>query len=161
MDISQLFRPESVQSGITARSRKHALDIVSGLLARVSGNRLSATEAFDALVSRERLGCTALGHAVAMPHGRVPGLERSVGALLRLDTPVDFDTPDGEPVDLVFAVLVPEDYDPERDGELTALARRCSEAQFRQRLRDAAGARELHEVLASVASEDVPRIAHG
>jgi nitrogen PTS system EIIA component len=153
MNLRSLLAPERVRCQAAARSRKHTLDLIADLLARASGGRVSATQAFDAMVSRERLGCTALGDGVAMPHGRVAGIDAPIGAFMRLATPVDFDTPDDAPVDLVFALLVPESCEACQSAELAALAKLFSDPEFRQRLRGAGSARELYEQFPAPAPE--------
>jgi PTS system nitrogen regulatory IIA component len=147
MDWQTLLKPESVRVGIAARSKKHSLDIVSGLLAKSASVPLSEAEVFDALVGRERLGCTGLGQGVAIPHGRIGGIETCVGALIRLGEPVDFDTPDGEPVDLIFGLLVPADCDTCSTDELKALATMLSDPLLRRRLREAPDAPTIHGLL--------------
>lgn len=151
MDVSALLAPERVKCRVAARSRKHTLDLLGELFARASGGRVSATEAFEAMISRERLGCTAVGNGVAMPHGRLGGIEAPLGAFLRLARPVNFDTPDDTPVDLVFALLVPEDCQACQSQELATLAKLFADAGFRERLRSAEDARALYQQFANAA----------
>ncbi len=146
MDVRNLLTPQRVGCKLAARSRKHALDIVSGLFARDSGGTLDATEVFDAMISRERLGCTALGNGVAMPHARIDGIDAPMAAFVRLDEPVDFDTPDDRPVDLVFALLVPTEREACHSEELAELSRVFADADFRGQLRAAGSARALYEL---------------
>lgn len=108
MDNANLLRPGSVRCETRVGSKKHALEILSEMLADAAGGPTSA-EVLEGLVTRERLGSTGLGRAIAMPHTKQPGVRGRVGAVLKLDEPVDFNAPDGEPVDLLFGVLVPED----------------------------------------------------
>ncbi len=146
MDVQNLLSPQRVGCKLAARSRKHALEFVSNLFARDSGGTLDATEVFDAMISRERLGCTAVGNGVAMPHARIGGIEAPMGAFVRLDAPIDFDTPDERPVDLVFALLVPEDRKDCQSAELTELSRVFADAEFRTQLREAGSARAIYEL---------------
>lgn len=146
MDVRNLLSPERVVAAASARSRKHALEMIGELLARASNGQLSATEAFDAMFARERLGCTGLGNGVAMPHGRVDGLAGPVAAFMRLSDPVEFDTPDGAPVDLVFALLVPSDREACQSEELAELSRLFADREFRRLLRVAGSARGLLEL---------------
>lgn len=108
MDEVSILRPASVRCEAGVGSKKHALEILSELLADAAGGP-TAVQVLDGLVNRERLGSTGLGSCVAMPHTKQPGVRSNVGAVLRLDEPVDFNAPDGEPVDLLFGLLVPED----------------------------------------------------
>ena len=92
---------------VAVGSKKRVLEKVSELLAAdIPG--LTQSEIFDRLIEREKLGSTGLGHGVALPHGRMREVSRAYGALLHLENAIDFDAIDGQPVDLVFALLVPE-----------------------------------------------------
>lgn len=146
MNVRNLLSPQRVGCNLVARSRKHALDIVSGLFAKDSGGMLDATDVFDAMINRERLGCTALGNGVAMPHARIAGIEAPMAAFVRLDEPVDFDTPDERPVDLVFALLVPAARGACQSEELAELSRIFSDAEFRGQLRAAGSASALYDM---------------
>ena len=101
MVLEHLIKPESVLCNAQARSKKHCLEILSELLAR-SNPDIGNEEIFSGLIERERLGCTSLDKGVAFPHCRVNGVRESCGALMRLSDPIDFDAPDGYPVDLTF-----------------------------------------------------------
>lgn len=113
----------------------------------------------ESLHARERLASTAIGHGVAFPHGRVRGLEHSRGAFLRLARPVDFNAADGEPVDLVLAMAVPEHALQEHLQQLAELAERFGDPRFRERLREAATVDQLRECLLVPAAP--PRRAAG
>lgn len=144
MDIAAMLKPANIRCEASAGSKKHALDLLSEVLAgAVAGP--TAAEVLEGLTSRERLGPTGLGRAVAMPHARVPGIEAGAAALLKLDEPVDFDSPDGEPVDLLFGVLLPDDTD---DGaDLGELARRLADPELLAQLRSADDPAVLRELL--------------
>ncbi len=146
MNVRKLLTPERVLGAARARSRKHALEMLGEVFSRATGGALSGTQAFDAMMSRERLGCTGLGDGVAMPHGRVAGIPGAMAAFLRLSDPVDFDTPDGTPVDLVFALLVPEDREACQSEELAELSRIFADREFRRLLRAAGNAHALFEL---------------
>jgi nitrogen PTS system EIIA component len=146
MNLQNLLTPQRVACHVAARSRKHTLDILSEMFARTAAGELDARSAFDAMISRERLGCTAVGNGVAMPHGRVAGIRGPLAAFVRLAEPVDFDTPDGTPVDLVFALLVPESRRACQSEELASLAGLFSDAHFRELLRNADSAATLYQL---------------
>ena len=110
-----------------AGSKKRLLEHLSELLAATSPS-LTQNEIFETLVSREKLGSTGLGRGVAIPHGRMITLEQPVCAFTRLTTPLDFDAADGEPVDLVFALLVPEESTEEHLQVLSIIAEIFSDA---------------------------------
>ena len=116
-----MLEPGRVLCNVEARSKKHVLEILSELLASAD-NDLTAGEIFDSLASRERLGSTALGGGVALPHGRVPGLDGSVAAFVRLSQGTPFDAPDGQPVTLVLGLLVPEQASEQHLEELSGIA---------------------------------------
>jgi len=105
-----------------AASKKKALEEAAVLLAR--GLEEPASDAiFERLLERERLGSTGLAHGVALPHARIEGIQQTRGALLRLHTAVDFDSLDGQPVDILFALLVPAEATSEHLQLLATLAR--------------------------------------
>ena len=108
---------------------------------------LSSQGVFDRLVARERLGSTGLGDGCALPHARVPGLGRTLAAFLRLREGVDFDSPDHAPVDLVFALLVPEESTDEHLEILAAIARVFAEEGVRSSIRSAREPSRIREVL--------------
>ena len=121
MNITELLSLDRIATSDDVGSKKRLLEQISALLAS-GATGLSDSEIFDALVNREKLGSTGLGKGVAIPHGRMPELESPVCAFIRLSTPVDFDASDGEPVDLVFALLVPEDSTEEHLQVLSTIA---------------------------------------
>ena len=104
---------------------------------------ISDMDILDALIARERLGSTGLGHGVALPHSRMPGLDEPLAALVTLREGVDFESADGEPVDLVVGLLVPEDCNEEHLKILADLARRFSDAGLRRDLRECEDAAAL------------------
>ncbi len=148
MAMSELLAPERIAYGVPATSRKRALEIAAHALAGRS-NRPSESVILESLLGRERLGSTAIGHGVALPHGRVDGLMQSRGAFIRLADPVDFEAADGVPVDLVFGLIVPLHCDNEHLAALAAIAARFDDAALRDALRstqDPAHALALLEV---------------
>ncbi len=146
MDVANFLRPESVHCKPDARSKKHALQLLSEALAETA-DAYSAEEILDGLIHRERLGCTGLGRSVAMPHTRISGLKKSVGAFLRLDEAVDFDSIDDEPVDLIFGLLVPDDCDDDQIREVRELIEKLGDSALQQQLRDAEAPAQLYNLL--------------
>ncbi|MCZ6475177.1 MAG: PTS sugar transporter subunit IIA [Gammaproteobacteria bacterium] len=146
MDVAKLLKPDSVHCGLSARSKKHALELLSQALA-ASSEAANAEEILEGLIQRERLGCTGLGRSVAMPHTRLSGLDQSVGAFLRLDDAVDFDSVDGAPVDLLFGLLVPEDCDDDQIREVRELIERLGDSALQQQLHQAQEPAQLYELL--------------
>lgn len=146
MLLEELVAPDSVLCNAHARSKKHSLEILSELLARPLPDT-SNEEIFESLISRERLGCTSLDQGVAFPHCRVEGLNRSIGALVKLSEPVEFDSPDARPVDLVFGLAVPRQVDPQQQADVSRIAELLRDKALRSRLRAATTSRELYEAL--------------
>lgn len=106
MDLSDLIRPEGITLSLSAKSKKHVLQEMSATAAGLTG--LSERDIFDTLLQRERLGSTGVGQGVAIPHGKLADLTEIVGLFARLEKPIDFESVDGEPVDVVFLLLAPE-----------------------------------------------------
>lgn len=146
MHITSLISPESVSCCQETTSKKRALEQLSQLLAQSTPN-ITAEEIFDCLVGRERLGSTGLGHGVAIPHGRVIGLQTPLAACIRLDNGVDFDALDRKPVDLMVALLVPEEATDEHLQLLAQLAQMFSDNDFTQKLRETRNSQELYQLL--------------
>jgi PTS system nitrogen regulatory IIA component len=146
MDVSKLVTLDRVRFEPAASSQKHALDLLSQCLAR-GNEQLSAGTVLEGLVSRERLGSTGLGASVAMPHARVDGIERSYGAFLRLGEPVEFGSADGEPVDLLFGLLVPTDCSDNEVGELRRIIKRLRDPALQEQLRQTDRPDELFVLL--------------
>lgn len=120
MELSTLIAKDAVLPALKVSSKKQLFQELSARAADSYG--ISAREICDGLMSREKLGSTAMGNGVAIPHARIPGLKSIVGVFARLDRAVEFDAADGQPVDLVLMLLAPEDSGADH---LRALAR-CS-----------------------------------
>ena len=146
MLLEQLIKPDSVLCNAHARSKKHSLEILSELLVR-SHPGIPSDDIFSSLVERERLGCTSLDQGVAFPHCRVEGLDTSVAALIKLSEPIEFDAPDGEAVDVIFGLMVPQELDDEDQAKIKEIAAMLGDAELRARLREANSSNELYEAL--------------
>jgi PTS system nitrogen regulatory IIA component len=142
MQVSELLDLDRISCNTHAASKKRVLEQLSQLLAS-SQSQLSQNQVFDSLLSRERLGSTGLGRGVAIPHGRVSGSDKTVLAMIKLQEGVDYDAVDQQPVDLLFALLVPEHSTEEHLQLLSQLAQMLSDAELVDRLRSAADARTL------------------
>lgn len=146
MILENIIRPDSVLCNVTARSKKHCLEILSELLTNPYPD-ITNEEAFSKLIERERLGCTSLGKGIAFPHCRVDGVTQNSAALISLREPVDFDSPDGVDVDLVFGLMVPSDLDEAGHAEIEAIAQLLRDEALQSRLRNAKSSSELYEAL--------------
>jgi nitrogen PTS system EIIA component len=127
-------------------SKKRLLDTLSELIARTHTG-IDQRSLFDQLMVRERLGSTGLGEGVAIPHCRLVGRTEVVGAFVKLDKPVDFDAPDGVPVDLVFVLVVPEHANKLHLELLARLAQVFGDDANRRALRACTTDSALHEKL--------------
>ncbi len=134
MQITELLDPARIACRQSCGSKKRSLEYLGRLLADAALS-LTEGEIFDSLIGRERLGSTGLGKGVALPHGRIRGLSRPLGALLVLDKGIDFDAVDGQPVDILFALLVPEESTDEHLQILARLAELFSDPEFCRQLR--------------------------
>jgi PTS system nitrogen regulatory IIA component len=146
MSLEEIINADAVLCNAHARSKKNCLEILSELLVRSTPD-ISADEIFENLIERERLGCTSLDMGVAFPHCRVDGLSESAAAMIKLTEPIDFDAPDGEPVDLVFGLMVPTNVDESHHADIRMIASILSDFGLRSRLRDATSSSELYETL--------------
>lgn len=153
MQLDEIIKPDSVLCNANARSKKHCIEILSELLVR-SIPDTAADDVFASLIKRERLGCTSLDAGVAFPHCRVDGLEQSCAALIKLSEAVDFDCSDGEPVDLVFGLLVPKDVDESHLNDIEQFSTVLAEPGLRKQLRKCNTSNELYSAL--VAAFDAP-----
>lgn len=106
MEIADLLDTESVIAKLPATSKKQALQELAKRAAQITGAHERAI--FDVLLERERLGTTGVGNGIAIPHGKLAELTRMHGLFARLDKPIDFDSVDDRPVDLIFLLLAPE-----------------------------------------------------
>jgi len=106
MEISDLITPKSIFEKLPVTSKKQALQELAKRAADFS--EISERVIFDALIERERLGTTGVGNGIAIPHGKLAGLDRLYGLFARLEKPIDFDSIDEQPVDMIFLLLAPE-----------------------------------------------------
>jgi len=158
MNLEQLIKPESVLCNAHARSKKHCLEILSELLARTNPD-IPNEEIFSKLVERERLGCTGLDKGTAFPHCRIEGIDYSAGALIRLSAPVDFDSADGEMVDLVIGLMVPANLDASHYADIELITGILGDDALRDRLRAANTSNDLYQALVAGAAADDPKSA--
>lgn len=145
--ISQLLAPENIVLDVDASSKKRVFEKVGLLFENNQGIARSAV--FDSLFAREKLGSTGLGRGIAIPHGRIKGLKEARGAFLRLTTPVPFDSPDGQPVSLLFVLLVPEQATEQHLQILSELAERFSDRTCREALSTADSPDTIRKLLAT------------
>ncbi len=145
--VSKLLAPADVVIDLQVSSKKRVFEQV-GLLFE-NQHALARSLVFDSLFARERLGSTGLGQGVAIPHGRIKGLKEALGAFIRLAQPVPFDAPDGNPVSLVFVLLVPEKATDKHLQILSELAQMFSDKSLREAMSRAADAAALHQLVST------------
>ena len=145
--VAKLLPPANVLLDLEVSSKKRLFEQVGLLFENNHG--LARSLVFDSLFTRERLGSTGLGQAVAIPHGRIKGLKDALGAFVRVAQPVAFDAPDGKPVSLVFVLLVPEQATDKHLQILSELAQMFSDRALRDALAGAADAAALHQIIAA------------
>ncbi len=146
MRISDFLNPASIRCHAHSTSKKRVLETLSQLLA-AQDPKVSQNAVFDALVARERLGSTGLGDGVALPHARFPNLGETVGAFVKLEAGIDFDANDGQPVDLVFGLLVPEESTDEHLSVLSKLAETFRDDAVREQIRASDSIHEIWTIL--------------
>lgn len=142
----QFIALERIGNDLQIASKKRLLEVLAGLLANDIPD-LEATVIFERLLERERLGSTGLGHGIALPHARMKHLKEAVGAFVQLRTGVAFDAIDEQPVDLAFAMLVPESASEVHLQLLSKLAILFDNEALRERLRRAPDREALFQVL--------------
>ncbi len=148
MEIAGVLSTERVAAKVQVKSKKKALQIISERLA-ASTAEITSAEAFGCLIEREKLGSTGLGHGVALPHGRLRSAENVYGVFLQLAQAIDFDALDNQPVDLLFALLVPQQATETHLRILARLAEMFRDKALCERLRHAENDAELFDLLRS------------
>jgi PTS system nitrogen regulatory IIA component len=144
--LASILPASNVQVGVDATSKKRVFE-QAGLLFE---NQHSIARAIvtDNLFARERLGSTGLGHGVAIPHGRIKGLKNPLAAVMRLASPIAFDAPDDEPVDLLIVLLVPEAATQRHLEILSEIAEMLSDSDLREKLKTESDLPTLHGLIA-------------
>jgi PTS system nitrogen regulatory IIA component len=144
--IAAILPVEQIQLNVVATSKKRAFE-QAGLLFE---NRLGIArdKIFDSLLARERLGSTGLGLQVAVPHGRIKGLKKASAALMRVQDPLPFESPDGQPVKLMIFLLVPESANQAHLDILSELAQMLSDKAVRERLCESDNPTDVHRIIA-------------
>ena len=146
MNIGDLLESRAIAPRAGGGSKRQVLSAVADIAARTFG--LPASLVLDALLEREAAGSTGVGHGVAVPHARLPGLTRMRGVFMRLEQPTAFESVDDQPVDLVFALFAPAEADTEHLRTLARVSRLLRQGDLRQQLRQARTAESIHALLA-------------
>ena len=146
MNVADILTPSRIAIDVRSTSKKAVLEELARRAA-TDVPELTPAQAFDSLIVRERLGSTALGQGIAIPHGRVDHLKSMVGAFMRVDDGVEFDSIDGEPVDLFFALFVPSKTNDSHLEMLSRLAALFSDIELVAKLREEQSIEKVHALL--------------
>jgi PTS system nitrogen regulatory IIA component len=146
MPLNDLVAPQAVISALKVNNKKRALQEIAARAAELTGR--PEREILDVLMQRERLGSTAIGNGIAIPHGKLPQLDRLFGLFARLDRPIDFESLDGQPVDLIFLLLAPENAGADHLKALARIARLLRDSDIIRLLRESTDREALYAVLA-------------
>ncbi|RMF34785.1 MAG: PTS IIA-like nitrogen-regulatory protein PtsN [Alphaproteobacteria bacterium] len=150
MQLSDLISPDAIQGNLKAESKKRALLALAGEAARLYG--LAEDDVFSAIQEREHLGPTGMGKGIAIPHARLAGLDRVVGCFARLARPLDYESVDGQPVDLIFLLLAPEEAGAEHLKALARVARVLRDPVVCDKLRSTTDPSALYAILTEPAA---------
>ena len=148
--VSDILPLANVVTDLDMASKKRVFEHAGLLFENHQG--IARAQVFDSLFAREKLGSTALGQGVAIPHGRVKGLKNAVGALVRMKAPIPFDAPDGQGVSLIFLLMVPDRATDQHLQILAELAEMFSDKPFRELLMTAEAAIDIHALIANWSS---------
>lgn len=152
MDLSDLVTPDSILSSLKANSKKQVIQALAEKAAVLTG--LEEREIFETLLQRERLGSTGVGGGIAIPHGKLAQLDKIFGLFARLPKPIDFESLDDQPVDLIFLLLAPEGAGADHLKALARIARLFREPGIANKLRTSSDKSALFAVLTQGATPD-------
>ncbi len=156
MHLENILTPARSRVNVPGGSKKRVLEFIATLFAEDQPG-MDADLLFDSLIAREKLGSTGFGNGIAIPHCRLAGCTQPMGAILHLDSPVDFDAIDGAPVDLLFVLLVPETATEQHLTLLRQIAALFDNDKLRERLRKAPDSQTLYQAaLATLPATESP-----
>lgn len=150
MELTDLVSPEAVICAMKAGGKKQALREIGQCAAAAYG--LDARVVVDGLLAREKLGSTAMGNGVALPHARIADLGRIVGLFARLERPIDFEAADGQGVDLLFTLLAPQEAGADHLRALAKVSRLMRDQAVRAKLRETDGAAALYALVTDLSA---------
>ena len=147
MTISALLSPQGIFLDTEITSKKKLLELIANIAA--DRTQLSESTIYNSLLNRERLGSTGLGKGFAVPHARLETLDHTMGFFFRLKDPINFESPDNQPVDLVFTIIIPEEATEEHLIILSSLAGIFSRPEVCEAIRHAASKDEIAQIIQS------------
>jgi PTS system nitrogen regulatory IIA component len=146
VDIADIVSPDGIILDLrSCRSKRQVLKELSRQAAHLTG--IDQQRLLEALLERERLGTTGIGHGIAMPHAKLDEINRVVGLFARLDQPVDFESLDDQPSDLIFLLLAPNSADTTSLKALARISRLLRDSGTRERLRQEPDRRTVYRML--------------
>jgi PTS system nitrogen regulatory IIA component len=145
MNIPDLLQPGAVMVSLKAQGKKQLLQEIAARAAQVTG--LNDRKIFETLMEREKLGTTGVGQGIAIPHGRLADIKHIVGVFARLESPIDYDSVDNQPVDLIFMLLAPEGAGADHLKALARVSRLLRNQQATEKLRAAKSAEAIYAIL--------------
>jgi PTS system nitrogen regulatory IIA component len=151
-NVSDILSIDAVEADLNAANKKALFQQLAAIAARLTG--LPAKQIVSSVNEREKLGSTGFGGGVAIPHGKIEGLDHVFGVFARLETPIDFQAIDGIPVDLVFLLLSPPDAGADHLKALASVSRAFRDRQVVAKLRGARSKDALFALLAGVEARD-------
>ena len=152
MDLSDLVTPDAILPALKANSKKQVLQAIAERAAAMTG--VQEKDIFETLIKREKLGSTGVGGGIAIPHGKLTGLDRIFGLFARLPKPIDFEALDEHPVDLIFLLLAPESAGADHLKALARIARLFREPGVAGKLRASGDESALYAVLTEGATHN-------
>ncbi|SFC59805.1 PTS IIA-like nitrogen regulatory protein PtsN [Pragia fontium] len=153
MQLRSILKLDSTRSAVHCTSKKRALEIVSELAA--SQLNIPTSVVFEAILSRERMGSTGIGAGIAIPHGKLEeDTTRAIGVFITLDAPISFDAVDNQPVDILFALLVPAEGCQSYLETLSAIAQRLADKTLCRQLRMAKTDEEVYQLFTKETSDN-------
>ncbi len=145
MTLNCILHRDCAKSAVPCTSKKRALEIISELAAPYLNQK--AQPLFECMLSREKMGTTGIGNGIAIPHGRIQGVDHPIAILLQCENAIDFDAIDNKPVDLLFALFVPEDQCQSHLKTLSQIAEKFQNKAFCKQLRYAENDDELYRIM--------------
>jgi PTS system nitrogen regulatory IIA component len=147
MIINDIISLDRTQCSVECHSKKRIFEVISEIAVQQSPE-LDQVEVLSSLLSREKMGSTGIGHGIAIPHGKIKGLANMIAVIVTSSQPIDFDAIDSKPVDIFFAILVPEEQTDKHLAALSGIARKLSDKNTVKAIRKA---RNKNEIVAALA----------
>jgi len=147
MQLSTILSLDCTKSAVQCTSKKRALELISEIAAPQIGQ--NPQELFESLLNREKMGSTGIGNGIAIPHGRMFNCNNAVAVLIQCQEPIEFDAIDNRPVDILFALLVPDEQCKLHLKTLSSVAEKLNDKQVLRQLRHAENDDELYQIITS------------